>query len=329
MATVAIGGLSARPGEKIVGVVDALERPASNVQLPITLINGGLEGPTLVLTAGIHGTEYPGIEAATRLMRETVPADIRGALIVFPIVNVLGFEARATNTVPDDGMNLNRAFPGSADGTASYVLAHFLLTEVCNIANYVVDMHGGDASELLNPFAIYCETGNRDVDASSAEMARLYNTAHVWAMSAQHGHRGTFVAELNERGIPAAVGEAGYLGTCNEEEIGIHVSGVRNIMRYIGMIDGEPERAGRHRQRVFRENFAVTVRRPGVFEPIARPSSHVRQNELLGRVRNFTGDVVEEIRCPVEGTIRTLFPCRVVHPGSLVYRGWLGLGETE
>jgi predicted deacylase len=329
MVNVAVGGLSAGPGEKIIGVVDALEKPTSKVQLPLAIINSGVEGPTLVLTAGIHGTEYPGIEAATRLMREIEPADIRGILIVFPIVNVLGFEAGETNAVPDDGMNLNRVFPGSPDGTASFVLAHFLLTAVCKVADYVVDMHGGDASEMLNPFAIYCETGNKDADARSAEMARLYNTAHIWAMSAQHGHRGTFVTELNNRGIPALVGEAGYLGTCNEEEIGIHLNGVHNIMRYVGMLDGQPEHAGLERQRVFRENFAITVRRAGVFEPVARPSSHVRKNEVLGRVKNFWGDIVEEVISPVEGIIRTLFPRRVVHSGSLVYRGWVGLGEIE
>jgi predicted deacylase len=329
MTDVAVGGVSARPGEKVVGFADVLERPASTVRLPVAIIHSGLEGPTLVLTAGIHGSEYPGIEAATRLMRGVEPADIRGVLIVFPVVNVPGFEAGATNTVPEDGLNLNRVFPGSPGGTASLVLAHFLLNAVCDVADYVVDMHGGDASELLDPFAIYHETGRKDTDAKSAAMARLYDTAHIWAMSAEHGHRGTFVAELNKRGIPALVGEAGYLGTCNEEEIGIHMRGVRNIMRYIGMLDGDPEHGGLERRQVFREDFTVAARCAGVFEPAARPSSHVRKHEALGRVKNVRGDIVEEVISPVEGIIRTLFPLRVVHSGSLVYRGWVGLGQAE
>lgn len=161
------------------------------------------------------------------------------------------------------------------------------------------------------------------MDARSAEMARLYDVRHLWVMSAQHGHRGTFVGELSKRGIPAVCGEAGYLGTCHEEEVQQHLRGVTNIMKHLGMRSGEPECRPASDQTWFRAGFELTAHRAGIFEPSAKPSQRIRKGEVLGRVRDLFGDTLEPIVAPGNGVIRTLFPKRVVHSGSIVYRGWL------
>jgi predicted deacylase len=282
-----------------------------------------------VLLAGIHGSDYPGIEAATRIIRKTSPENIRGTLIVFPLVNVPGFEASEPFLMPLDRQNINRLFPGDPNGTPSHVLAHVLFEHVRQVADYVIDLHGGDTTEHLVPFALYYESGKTEVDERSATMARLYDTPHIWAMRPPYGHRGTSIGELSKVGIPAIAGEAGYLGTCNESDVEIHLRGIRNIMKNLGMLDGDPERTV-DRQAFFRRDFIITTRSAGIFEAAAAPGARVCRNTILGQIKTLEGDVLEEIRCPVDGVIRTLFPKRVVHVGSTVYRGWINdAGEDE
>jgi predicted deacylase len=322
MTTIVIGDASAGPGEKATGRVPVLEGPVGPLHFPVAIIQGREPGPALVLLGGIHGSDYPGIEAATRIIRTTSPADIRGRLIVFPVINTLGFEASEPFAVPLDGQNLNRIFPGNPEGTPSFVLAHVLFETVRRVGEYVIDLHGGDTTEHLVPFSLYYESGNADVDRRSGEMARLWDSRHVWSMRPPYGHPGTSIGELSKAGIPAFAGEAGYLGTCEESDVQIHLRGIGNVMKYLGMLPGDPVRTV-DRQMFFRRDFIITAHRGGVFEPAARPGEPVRAGMTLGRVKNLEGDVVEEIRCPHDGVIRTLFPKRVIHAGSIVYRGWI------
>jgi predicted deacylase len=322
MGSIEIGPVSASPGEKARGNLTVLNGPVTGLTLPVAIINSGMPGPSIVLLAGIHGSDYPGIEAAARIIQRTSPTDIRGSLIAFPLVNVAGFEASEPYLMPLDRQNINRIFPGDPAGTPSFILAHTLFEHVRRVADCVIDLHGGDTTEHLVPFALYYESGNAEVDARSAAMARLYDTPYLWAMRPPYGHRGTSIAEFSKIGIPAIAGEAGYLGTCHESDVEIHLRGVANIMKDLGMLDGSPERTIDH-QAFFRKDFIVTVRCGGIFEPLVGPGCPVHQRAILGRIKTVEGNVVEEIRCPAEGVIRTLFPKRVVHAGSIVYRGWV------
>lgn len=320
---VEVGGVAAEPGEKRVGYLTVLERPASAIRMPVVIINSRRPGPCVVMTAGIHGSEYPGMEAAMRLGRRLEPAGINGTLVVFPLVNVPGFEAAEANVNPLDGLNLNRVFPGDPHGSPSQVLAHRLLSEVSRLADYVIDMHGGDAIEWLDPFAIYYVSGNDEVDRRSARMAELYDTKHIWISGGGQGHTGTFTGALTARGIPSVVGEAGFMATYREEEIAHHIRGVTNILKEVGVLAGEPELTRQGLPRYFRRSFTVTASRGGILYPEAKPSQDVREGELLARIGNLEGEVVEELRSPANGVIRTLFPKRVVGTGDMVYRGWV------
>lgn len=323
MRTISVGPLAAAPGERVKGRVAVLETAASTLTLPVVLVNGRDPGPCLVLFAGIHGSEYPPIEAAGRLGGILEPASLRGSVVLFPLINVPGFEAGEANVMPLDGLNLNRLFPGDPRGSPSARLVHFLFETVRRVGTHMIDMHGGDVTEHLEPFTIYYETGTADVDRQSERMAYLYDTPRVWVMKPPFGHTGTSFAEVSKIGIPAIAGEAGYLGTCHEDDVALHLRGVTNIMKSLGMTEGKPERLHEGRQELFRRDFILRVGHGGVFEPKVGPSVHVAEGEYLGRIRTLEGDTIEEIRSPVDGVIRTLFPRRVVHAGSIVYRGWV------
>jgi uncharacterized protein len=320
---VRVGTVEAGPGDKQFGYLTVVERPVTDVRMPVGIINSGRPGPRVVISAGIHGSEYPGIEAANRLWRGLTPDTIHGVVVMFPLVNVPGFEAAEANVNPLDHINLNRIFPGDLHGSPSMVMANRLVEEVSKVAEYVLDLHGGDTTEWLDPFAIWFRSGNEEVDRKSQRLAELYDTKHIWITSGKYGYPGTFSGELARRGIPSVVCEAGFMGTYREEEITQHVRGVTNILKDIGTLEGELERVHEQLARVFEENFTVATTRGGTMHPKVFPSEVITKGQVLAEIKNIEGDVVEELMAPADGVVRVLFPRRVVGTGSIVYRGWV------
>src|ERR1700674_520087 len=93
------GGIGALPGEKATGFFHV---PGTSVDMPLTVINGLATGPTLLVTAGIHGGKYPSIEAAIRFAAELVPTDVSGQVVVIPLISPSAFLARQEYTLPED-----------------------------------------------------------------------------------------------------------------------------------------------------------------------------------------------------------------------------------
>src|SRR2546428_8014100 len=131
---------------------------------PFIAIAGAADGPTVLVTAGIHAAEYTGIEAAIRLGRGIDPKRVRGILLVIPLLNRPGFYERSVYVNPEDGDNLNRVFPGDPKGRWGERFAHRLLTEIVTRCEYAIDLHAGDLIEDLTPFVIYRETGEAALD---------------------------------------------------------------------------------------------------------------------------------------------------------------------
>ncbi len=174
-SVIRVGNVSSRPGTKQSGHLKVGEKAASSIELPVTIIQGESPGPTLVVLAGEHGCEYCGIFAAVRLIRDIQPGSIKGTLIVFPLANPPAFEERSLFVNPIDVVNLYASYPGSAEGTISYIMAYKIFSEITSIADYLIHLHGADYNESLVPFNYYAHTGNSGVDSMSRKMASLFS----------------------------------------------------------------------------------------------------------------------------------------------------------
>ena len=173
-----VGTLTAEPGQRAYGYV-AVRAAGVDLQIPIFLICGAQPGPTLSVTAGIHGAEYASVEAALRLGRTLDPATLRGRVIVAPIANTLAFAARSIYITPPDGKNLNRQFPGLANGTFTQALAYWLFQEVIQQGDAFIDLHGGDMIEALVPFVIHYRSGDAALDQAAVALARAFALPYV------------------------------------------------------------------------------------------------------------------------------------------------------
>lgn len=270
-------------------------------QWPYFAISGRVSGPTVLVTAGIHAAEYTGIEGAIRLGRGTDPADVRGILIVLPLLNRPGFYERSVYVNPEDGDNLNRLFPGDPKGKWGERFAHRLLTEIVTRCEYAIDLHAGDLIEELTPFVIYRETGEAALDERIRKMANAYGAR--WAVkSAPTGERpGSLYALAALNGVASVLAESGGRGLLIEEDVVRHVRGVNNILRAIGALDGAPEPVAPPRV----VNSFDWLRSPdeGIFRSCVRVGQRVAAGDVVGELVDLVGEPLATVKASVSGVV--------------------------
>lgn len=147
-----VGAASARAGEMASGFIEVPRGADEGTRIPVSVFRGSRPGPVLALLAGMHGYEYSPILALQRLRSQMDPKRLAGTVILVHVSNLPSFLRRTIYYSPVDGKNLNRVFPGKADGTVSERIALALTREVIERADYVVDLHCGDGNEWLRPY---------------------------------------------------------------------------------------------------------------------------------------------------------------------------------
>lgn len=290
---------------------------------PFFSITGRRDGPLFLITAGIHAAEYTGIDAAIRLGHLLDPAQVRGRVAIIPLLNRPGFYERSIYVNPEDNDNMNRVFPGRPDGTWSERFAHWLLNEVVARCEYVIDLHAGDLIEDLVPFVTYRETGNKDVDGRARRMADAYGAE--WLVKGQPtGERlGLLYAAAAARGVAAMIAESGRIGQLEADAVGRHVNGVQNILRAVGVLDGEPARVAQPRVL----NRFEWLRSPfeGLFRCAVHVGDRVRTGQALGEIVDLLGERLGRIESPVEGIVLFLVTSPAIKKDGLL----LGVGVPE
>lgn len=291
-------------------------------QWPYFAVVGERPGLKFLLTAGIHAAEYTGTIAAIRLGRLLRPEHVVGTIVIIPLLNRPGFFERSVYVNPEDGQNLNRAFPGNADGTWSERFAHHLLNDVVVHFDRAMDMHAGDMIEDLEPFLGYRGTDNPEVDRKSREMIDAHGGARWVTRVAPSGDRtGMLYGAAAERGIPAILAESGGRGLVEEEAVVRHVDGALNIWRHLGLLTDAPA-AQVSQATLLTRNEWLRSEHEGIFLCRVRPGQQVSEGEVLGEMVDLLGNPLAEIVSPATGLILfTVTSPAIKHNGLLLAVG--------
>jgi len=287
------------------------------VEWPVFEAVGARDGPRVCLLAGVHGGEYSSIAALVHFMRELDVAELTGSILAVPVVSPTSFGARSPFVVPEDGRNLNRSFPGDPDGSFTDVLAHHVFSEFVAGSDLLIDLHGGDMVEALEPFALYDDSPLRD---TAEWLARAYGLRYV-VCDTTGALGGTSSAAAAAAGIPAFTAEAGGRGLLEPAEVERHVRGLRNSLRAAGVLDGEPDPPRPDQQLVQRFLWLRTHAR-GWWQPALDVGDTVAAGELIGTVLDGFGDTSEVISAPEPGALLFLTSSPAVQADGLL----VGLG---
>jgi predicted deacylase len=299
-----LAALTAEPGEAVSGYLDVAEGRDGATRIPVSLLHGAAPGPVLALIAGTHGYEYPGVTALQRIRQEVDPGQLAGTLLVVHIANPPSFYGRTVYVSPVDGKNLNRVYPGRADGTLSERIADVITREVIERADYLVDLHAGDGNEALRPYVYLPVTGNESLDTACRGMALAFGLDHIVIDRGrvQPAEASIYTDQTAlSRGIPAITTETGQLGSNDDYWVELAFDGVINLARHLDMLPGE-ERP--NPGVVWLADYEV-IRAPGqgIFRAVVRDGYAVAENGLLGVLLDPFGAPLQEIRAPFAGVV--------------------------
>ncbi len=300
-----VGPVMGRPGETVSGFLEIAAGVDSGTRVPVTVIQGRAAGPTLALVAGTHGSEVAPIIALQRVRASLDPAQLRGTVILVHVANMPSYLKRTIYYSPIDVKNLNRVYPGRANGTVSERIAYAITNEVIDKSDYLVDMHAGDGNESLRPYTYWNKLGlDARVDSIGRDMALAWGHDHIVVDTNRPRDRNASVYTQNTahvRGKPAITTETGYLGVPAEEMIQSNVLGVFRLLRYLKMMPGPVEMVDRP---IYLERTQVlTSPETGIWYPLVERGHTVGEGTVIGYVTDFFGRRAGEVRAPFAGAV--------------------------
>ena len=303
---------------------------ANDEPRPVISVAGAKPGPVLFVNAGVHGGEYPAVEAVIGLGKTLDPKKISGTVILMPVLNLPAFRARTPFVCPIDNVNPNRVFPGDPRGSYSEQMTHALINEFVVHADAYVDLHGGDIPEALVPFVI-CRSGNDDVSERSKAIAMAFGLPYVLTVDkpVQPSKGSSSYAAAAEKGVPSILAEAGGVGQMQEDAVELLVNGVVNVMRHLAMIAGEhphlnplPNKGEEGSATVLTKFEWIYTKCTGVWYPKVAAGDVVNKGEQIGTVGDLFGDTLERIISPVNGVVLFL----TINPSVLENGLLMGIG---
>jgi uncharacterized protein len=292
----------------------------AGLAVPLIELTGSADGPLLTVIAGVHGCEYASMAGVRRWCRDLAGRDLRGRVRAVPVLNLPAFRSRAPFIVPEDGKNLNRCFPGAAEGTLAERLAYDAFHQLISGSDAYIDAHCGDLVEALQPFALY-ESG--PAESRARELAAAYGLPYVIRQQAgpERAVAGTSSGAAAEAGIPAITAEAGGCGLVEEHAVAMHVAGLNGVLQLLGMTGGQP---GAQPQPTYLGRFLwLRCQQAGWWEPAVTAGQRLAAGQLIGTVGSLDGaEVQETITAPADSVVIFLTSSPAVSDGGLL----IGLG---
>lgn len=295
------------PGESAsVSIVISESYSGADVRVPVQVWRGPSPGPTVGVTAAVHGDEINGTGAIRHIIRER-PFDLeRGTLVLVPVINMLGFE-RHSRYLPDR-RDLNRCFPGTLKGSLASRLARSFFDQVARRCDYIIDLHTAAIRRTNFP--------NVRADMSDERLAAFARSFGAELIVDSKGPRGSLRASACRIGCPTLILEAGEVWKVEPSVMAYAVRGIRNCLRFLGMVKGKPEQPA---YRVETDSTKwVRAMNGGFLEFHVAPGDIVAEGDAIATSTGLLGDHEHVINAPREGVILGMTTMPSVAPGDSV-----------
>ena len=288
-----IAGTIVQPGERRRLEIPVARLPTGTwLSLPVVVVNGAKAGPTVWISAAVHGDEVNGVEIIGQVLEQTEPAQLAGCLLTAPIVNVFGFNAQS-RYLPDR-RDLNRSFPGSERGSLAGRLAHLFMQEIVLKCQYGIDLHTG-SNHRTNLPQIRANLHDEETRALSEAFAAPV-LMHAGAIE------GSLRKAATAHGIRTIVYEAGEPLRFDDEAIRLGRDGVLRVLAALEMRRTAPKRKGAHSALVERTTW-IRARHGGILRLETKLGARVAPKERIGFTADVFGDDATPVTSPETGIV--------------------------
>ncbi len=290
---ITIGGEAIAPGQRRRIEIPVSRLPTQTlITLPVVVIHGKEPGPILWLSAAIHGDEINGVDIIRQVLEIVRPKELRGTLLAVPVVNIFGF-IEQSRYLPDR-RDLNRSFPGSAQGSLASQLAHLFMTEIVNHSTHGIDLHTAAQPRINLPQI----RANLD-DPETYRCAKAFGAPILLHANTRDG---SLRQSASKQGIPILLYEAGEALRFDPESIRVGVEGIFRVMNALEMYEN-PFSSVQPNSVEVRETKWVRGPISGIFHLKVKLGQSVEKRQLLGFITDTFGDTNVKVRAPQEGIV--------------------------
>lgn len=285
--------------------------------IPVMAISAGVPGPTLMVHTGMHGDEVLGAEIVREVWRRTEPRAITGRIILVPSSNLPAMSVRERTNPAEiypGPQDLNRVFPGDAEGSLTERVAHLLVDRLLSQADYLIDIHTPAAGAEWQPYAsVPTEDAGAEYRDRALEFARAFGAPVLLEGSL---HQGTIQSAAQGLGKVAMTVEVGEANRYSQDLLEWGVGGVQNTMHHIGITSGRavPSSESILITRLHR----VRANRGGFLHLDVQPGDDVDAGTHIGSILNMASEVIEVITAPVAGRVLRVNRNALAGTGDLV-----------
>lgn len=278
------------------------------ILVPVIVERAKIDGPTVLLMAGLHGDEINGVEIIRRFLRKKLHKPLIGTIICMPVFNIFGF-LNVQRELPD-GRDLNRSFPGSPKGSLASQFAFHFMKEIAPHCDYIIDFHTG-ASQRNNFPQIRCVFK----DEESVELAKVFNPPFIL-------HSNLIPKTLREsmvkRKKKILLFEGGKSNSIEEQVVEEGLNGVKRIIAHLGMRNYKYD-ITKDREPIFLEE-SKWMRAPssGMFQALMKNGSAVLKGDVIGIVTDPYGNYEKKIKATQDGYIICSNESPVVYKGDAI-----------
>ena len=263
-------------------------------RIPVGTIVGDRPGGQITIFGGQHGTEYDGLEAVQKVYRTLTPAEVKGKIVI------------SLATHEQSLLNWEQFAP-------TYPVIEEMMIEIAQGSDLLINCHGGEFSEGMNPYVICRLLGDEALDAKARSMADIFGVPYV-SFSQYRGEpdmtsgvrpawwlwpKKSMSDKLRIPEITPEIGERG-----SRDDHGLMYRGIINVLKKFDFLDGEPEDNPPPRE--IGDRFWLTADQAGIFFPSTQIGADVKEGDRLGVVRDYFGNELQDVRAPAAAKVMNM-----------------------
>lgn len=280
--------------------------------MPIKVVHGKEAGPCLLIISAVKGDELNGLEIINRLLESEYLSSIRGTIIAVPVLNVLGLVA--PSRTPNSETSLDRCFPGLEHGSYGERIAHVFTQEILSKVDYCIELQTGTLNHDVLP-QIYCNLDNSE----GKRLAKSFAAPVITNVSTRNNSLRKTTEQLN---IPLLVYQAGEAMRFNQASIELGLSGIKNMMRSLDMLDEEEDVNPESFNSIFSQDQDwIRAHRSGVLLSEVELGQMIKTGQRIARISDpFSADTAETVKAEQDGVVVGINRHPLIHEGQTIFK---------